>query len=127
MAETAAIIRGESESVFLEQSPLYYSPNEIGVKSDVRAIAKLLHAHGALFFCDYAAGAPYMPICISETGEGAGDHIDALFLSPHKFVGGPGASGLLICDKALFEGIEPTADLAPSNDSRTVLPQASER
>src|SRR5690606_14325703 len=41
--------------------------------------------------------------------EGAGDHIDALFLSPHKFVGGPGASGLLICDKALFEGIEPTA------------------
>ena len=83
--------------------------NVTGVKSDVRAIARLLHAHGALFFCDYAAGAPYMPICIGETAEGAGDHIDALFLSPHKFIGGPGASGLLICDKVLFEGIEPTA------------------
>ncbi len=83
--------------------------NVTGVKSDVRALARLLHAHGALFFCDYAAGAPYIPISIGETAPGAGDHIDALFLSPHKFIGGPGASGLLVCDKAIFDGIGPTA------------------
>ncbi|MBC7282209.1 aminotransferase class V-fold PLP-dependent enzyme [Hoeflea sp.] len=82
--------------------------NVTGIKTDVRAIARLLHAHGARFFCDYAAGAPYMPIAIGETAPGRGDHIDALFLSPHKFVGGPGASGLLVSDKAIFEGIEPT-------------------
>ncbi|WP_186386550.1 aminotransferase class V-fold PLP-dependent enzyme [Stappia sp. TSB10P1A] len=82
--------------------------NVTGIKTDVRAIAKLLHAHDAMVFCDYAAGAPYMPIAIGETAPGANDHIDALVLSPHKFVGGPGASGLLVCDKAIFEGIEPT-------------------
>ncbi|WP_306029464.1 aminotransferase class V-fold PLP-dependent enzyme [Stappia sp. MMSF_3263] len=82
--------------------------NVTGIKSDIRAIARLLHAHDGLFFCDFAAGAPYMPVSIAESAAGRRDQPDALFLSPHKFIGGPGASGLLVCDRSLFEGIEPT-------------------
>ncbi len=82
--------------------------NVTGIKTDVRRLARLLHAYDALFCCDYAAGAPYMQIAMAETTPGCGDHIDAVFLSPHKYIGGPGASGLLICDKAVFDGIMPT-------------------
>ena len=82
--------------------------NVTGIKTDVRRLARLLHAHNTLFCCDYAAGAPYMPIAMAETAPGFGDHIDAVVLSPHKYIGGPGASGLLICDKAVFDGIMPT-------------------
>ncbi|MEP9373797.1 aminotransferase class V-fold PLP-dependent enzyme [Mesorhizobium sp. KR1-2] len=82
--------------------------NVTGIKTDVRRLAALLHRHGALFFCDYAAGAPYMAIEMAESAPGAGDHIDAVFLSPHKFIGGPGASGLLVADRALLCGKVPS-------------------
>ncbi|PSJ63064.1 aminotransferase [Mesorhizobium soli] len=82
--------------------------NVTGIKTDVRRLAALLHRHGALFFCDYAAGAPYMPIDMAESAPGRGDHIDAIFLSPHKFIGGPGASGLLVADRALLCGKVPS-------------------
>jgi len=82
--------------------------NVTGIKTDIRRVARMLHAHDALFFCDFAAGAPYMPIHLAESEPGANDRIDAAFLSPHKFIGGPGASGLLIADKSLFRGRAPS-------------------
>jgi len=82
--------------------------NVTGVKSDLAALARLLHAHGALFVCDFAAGGPYIPIEMGESAPGAGDRIDAGFFSPHKFVGGTGASGVLVADKSLFDGPRPT-------------------
>ncbi|SFJ11246.1 aminotransferase class V-fold PLP-dependent enzyme [Celeribacter neptunius] len=82
--------------------------NVTGVRSDLRAIAKLLHAHGAYCVADFAAAAPYMPVELSETSEGAGDRIDAAVISPHKFPGGPGASGVLIAERSLFDGAQPT-------------------
>lgn len=82
--------------------------NVTGIKTDMRGLAALLHRHGALFFCDFAAGAPYMAIDMAESAPGAGDQIDALFLSPHKFIGGPGASGLLVADRALLCGKVPS-------------------
>ena len=82
--------------------------NVTGVRSDVRALARTLHAHGGWFVCDYAAAAPYIRVDLSETSPGAGDRIDAAFLSPHKYPGGPGASGLLIADKALLSTARPT-------------------
>jgi selenocysteine lyase/cysteine desulfurase len=75
--------------------------NVTGVRTDMRALGVLLHRHGALFFADYAAAGPYLPIEMGESAQGASDHIDAIFLSPHKFVGGPGASGVLVADRAL--------------------------
>lgn len=82
--------------------------NVTGVKADLAGLARLLHAHDALFFCDFAAGGPYMPIATAESAPGAGDRIDAAFLSAHKFVGGPGASGILVADRALLSGSRPS-------------------
>ena len=63
--------------------------NVTGILTDTGAVAALLHAHGALSFWDYAAAGPYVPIRVAESRPGAGDHKDAVFLSPHKFPGGP--------------------------------------
>ncbi len=67
--------------------------NVTGVLSDTDRIATLLHKHGALSFWDYAAAGPYVPIRMRDSAFGRGDHKDAIFLSPHKFVGGPQTPG----------------------------------
>lgn len=81
--------------------------NVTGVRSDMRALAGMLHRHGAYCFVDFAAAAPYVDMTIAESAPGAGDHFDALYFSPHKFVGGPGASGVLVADKGLFGRARP--------------------
>lgn len=75
--------------------------NVTGVLTDVRAVARVLHTHGALAVFDYAAAGPYAPIDMHPEGE-PGAHIDAIFVSPHKFVGGPNASGVLVAHRSLF-------------------------
>lgn len=82
--------------------------NVTGIKTDMRRLGALLHGHGAWFCCDYAAGGPYLPIAMGESMPGANDHCDAIFLSPHKFVGGPGASGVLVADRRLLTNEVPT-------------------
>jgi selenocysteine lyase/cysteine desulfurase len=74
--------------------------NVTGIISDMDGISSLLHAHGALSFWDYAAAAPYLGI--DATGKGDQPAMDALFLSPHKFVGGPGSPGVLVVHKRLM-------------------------
>jgi selenocysteine lyase/cysteine desulfurase len=69
--------------------------NVTGVLTDVREIAALLHAHGALSFWDYAAAAPYVAIDMKAPRGRPSAYLDAVFLSPHKLVGGPSASGVL--------------------------------
>jgi selenocysteine lyase/cysteine desulfurase len=76
--------------------------NVTGILSDVHGISALLHAHGALACWDYAAAAPYVAIDM------AGDGLDAIFISPHKFIGGPGTPGVLVARKALFRNRVPT-------------------
>lgn len=75
--------------------------NVTGILCDMRHIARLVHARGGVIACDYAAAGPYVPIRMAETARGAGDGLDAVFLSPHKFPGGPGASGVLVMARAL--------------------------
>lgn len=82
--------------------------NVTGVLSDMRAIARLLHAHDAWCVADYAAAAPYVSVQLAESAPGAGDRIDAALLSPHKFPGGPGASGVLVCDRRFLDLPRPT-------------------
>lgn len=82
--------------------------NVTGVLTDLRAIARVMHAHGGICVADFAAAAPYLPIRLAETAPGAGDRIDAAVLSPHKYPGGPGASGVLIADRGLFISSRPT-------------------
>lgn len=79
--------------------------NVTGIITDTRAVSRLLHAHGALAFWDFAAAAPYVEIDMGsavDAGPEAGDHYDAIFVSPHKLIGGPGTPGLLVARRELF-------------------------
>jgi selenocysteine lyase/cysteine desulfurase len=77
--------------------------NVTGILSDVRGITKLLRHHGALACWDYAAGGPYLPLDMNFPGA----EIDALFLSPHKFLGGPGTPGVLAVKRHLLQRERP--------------------
>ncbi|MBR9926262.1 MAG: aminotransferase class V-fold PLP-dependent enzyme [Gammaproteobacteria bacterium] len=80
--------------------------NVTGILSPVAQIAKLAHQYGGLAVFDYAASGPY--VAINMAGSGQGDHLDAVFLSPHKFVGGPGSSGVLVIRKAVCRNAKPS-------------------
>ncbi len=80
-----------------------------GILTDTDAIAALLHAHGALSFWDYAAAGPYAPIRVAASSPAAGDRKDAVFLSPHKFPGGPQTPGVLVVRRDLVRNTVPTA------------------
>jgi selenocysteine lyase/cysteine desulfurase len=85
--------------------------NVTGIVSDTRAIAALLHRHGALSFWDFAAAGPYVRIDMGTRGDGpAADptYKDAVFLSPHKFIGGPGTPGVLVVRRELLRNRVPT-------------------
>ena len=73
--------------------------NVTGLLTNVRAVARLLHAQGALAFFDFAAAAPYVPV---DVRPGQPDQLDAVFLSPHKFVGGPDTPGVLLFHESLY-------------------------
>ncbi len=73
--------------------------NVTGILSPVYDIAKLLHRYGALAFFDFAAAAPYVKIDVNRDNE---SYFDAIFFSPHKFLGGPGSCGLLIFKRNLY-------------------------
>src|ERR1039458_5111867 len=82
--------------------------NVTGILTDTVAVSRLLHAHGALSFWDYAAAGPYVPIRVAPSAPGAGDHKDAVFLSPHKFPGGPQTPGVLVVLRELVRNAVPT-------------------
>ena len=73
--------------------------NVTGVLTDTRAVARLLHEYGALAFFDFAAAAPHVEI---DMRLGEPDGYDAIFISTHKFVGGPGSPGILAFNPALY-------------------------
>ncbi|HEX9030738.1 MAG TPA: aminotransferase class V-fold PLP-dependent enzyme [Streptosporangiaceae bacterium] len=83
--------------------------NVTGILTDTSAVAATLHAHGALSFWDYAAAGPYVPIRVGATSPDRDDHKDAVFLSPHKFPGGPQSPGVLIVRRELVRNSVPTA------------------
>jgi len=83
--------------------------NVTGILTDTSAVAELLHAHGALSFWDYAAAGPYVPIRVARSAPDAADHKDAIFLSPHKFPGGPQTPGVLVVRRDLVRNTVPTA------------------
>lgn len=85
--------------------------NVTGIRNDVHALARVLHRHGAWAFFDFAAAGPYDDIDMHPPGEDgrpdAGAALDAVFLSVHKFLGGPRSPGLLVADRRLFSNRVP--------------------
>ena len=74
--------------------------NVDGLLTDVGAVARVLHEEGALAFVDYAAGGPYLPIDMHPADPL--ERLDAIFVSTHKFLGGPEGSGVLVAHRDLF-------------------------
>ncbi len=84
--------------------------NVTGIVSNTASVTVLLHRHSALAFWDFAAAAPYVAIDMNLESD-TGDHNaakDAIFISPHKFVGGPGTPGVLVVKRALVTNRVPT-------------------
>ena len=73
--------------------------NVSGLITPVYEVAKILHRNGAIACFDFAACAPYIEIDINRDAE---SYFDAIFLSPHKFLGGPGSSGVLIFNENIY-------------------------
>ncbi|MBE2276170.1 MAG: aminotransferase class V-fold PLP-dependent enzyme [Rhodobacteraceae bacterium] len=83
-----AMLLAENAGSRLTVGAFSAASNVSGILTDTVAVSALLRRHGALSVWDYAGGGPYLPIDMVDK--------DAVVLSPHKFPGGPGASGLLI-------------------------------
>ena len=81
--------------------------NVTGIVSDTREISRLLHAHGALAFWDFAAAAPYVDVEMNPDDDRL-TFKDAVFISPHKFIGGPGTPGVLVAKKRLLTNRVPS-------------------
>ncbi|MEM7051508.1 MAG: aminotransferase class V-fold PLP-dependent enzyme [Acidobacteriota bacterium] len=82
------------------------SSNVTGIRTPLYEVAKLLHRHGALACFDFAASAPYCEIDMNRDDE---SYFDAIFISPHKYLGGPGSCGVLLFRDDLYR-----CDLPPS-------------
>ncbi len=80
--------------------------NVTGILTDVDAVTRLLHEHGALSCWDYASAGPYLPIDMNPAGDPMAAK-DAVMISPHKFVGGPDTPGVLVAKRALFANAVP--------------------
>jgi selenocysteine lyase/cysteine desulfurase len=79
--------------------------NVTGIRTDYHRIAKIIHQHGGLCFVDFACSAPYVEIDMHP--EDPASYLDAIFFSPHKFLGGPGTLGVLIFNKKLYKNMVP--------------------
>ncbi len=75
--------------------------NVTGIQTCYYDLAKVMHENGGLCFIDFAASAPYVNIDMHP--EDPLEKLDAIFFSPHKFLGGPGTSGVVIFDKSLYK------------------------
>lgn len=79
--------------------------NVTGIKTPYHALAKIMHDHGGLCLVDFAASAPY--VAIDMHPDRPGEFLDGIFFSPHKFLGGPGSSGVLVFNKSLYKNTIP--------------------
>jgi selenocysteine lyase/cysteine desulfurase len=74
--------------------------NVSGIQTPYHTMAKIMHEHGGYCFVDFAASAPYVEINMHP--DDSMEKLDAIYFSPHKFLGGPGTSGVLIFDSKLY-------------------------
>jgi selenocysteine lyase/cysteine desulfurase len=102
LVELAAALEAHAERP-LKIGSFSAASNVTGITTDTAAVASLLHRHGALSFWDVAAAAPYIGISMRPVDpEDPLSYKDAIFVSPHKMIGGPGTPGVLVARRDLF-------------------------
>lgn len=79
--------------------------NVTGIQTPYHEAAKMMHQHNGVCFVDFACSGPYVSIDMHPEDEEA--YLDAIFFSPHKFLGGPGTSGVLVFNKKLYNNMVP--------------------
>lgn len=79
--------------------------NVTGIQTPYHEIAKLIHEYDGLCFVDFACSAPYVNMNMHPKEHGT--HLDAIYFSPHKFLGGPGTAGVLIFNKKIYKNVIP--------------------
>ncbi|AEW85205.1 aminotransferase [Flavobacterium columnare ATCC 49512] len=79
--------------------------NVTGIKTPYHEVAKIMHQNGGVCFVDFACSGPYVTINMHPEDPEA--YLDAVFFSPHKFLGGPGTSGILVFNKNLYKNNVP--------------------
>ncbi len=79
--------------------------NVTGIRTDYHRMAKMIHSYNGFCFVDFACSAPY--VAIDMHPEETNAYLDAIFFSPHKFLGGPGTSGVLIFSDKLYHNSVP--------------------
>lgn len=80
--------------------------NVTGIRTPHHALARIMHAHGGWCFVDFAASGPYVAIDM-HPGDDPAASLDAIYFSPHKFLGGPGSPGVLVFDSRLYRNQVP--------------------
>lgn len=81
--------------------------NVTGYIPPYRELARIMHENNGYCFIDFAASAPYVDIDMHPADPL--EQLDAIFFSPHKFLGGPGSSGVLVFNKKLYHNYSPDA------------------
>jgi len=79
--------------------------NVTGIRTPYHEVAKLMHRHGGLCFVDFACSGPYDTIDMHPDDPEMA--LDAIFFSPHKFLGGPGSTGILVFNRKLYHNLVP--------------------
>ena len=79
--------------------------NVTGIKTPYHKVAKLIHGYNGLCFVDFACCAPYVHIDMHPKDQA--ESLDAIYFSPHKFLGGPGSAGVLVFNKRLYKNTIP--------------------
>ncbi len=79
--------------------------NVTGIITPYHEIAEIMHAHQGYCFVDFACTAPYVNINMHPEKEQ--QYLDAIFVSPHKFLGGPGTPGVMVIHKKFFSNTIP--------------------
>lgn len=79
--------------------------NVTGIKTPYHEVAKVMHQNNGVCFVDFACSGPYVEINMHP--EDSESYLDAIFFSPHKFLGGPGTSGVLVFNKNLYKNSVP--------------------
>jgi len=103
--ENLAILLEKYKNKTIKIASITSCSNVTGIKTPYHEVAKLMHQNSGLCFVDFACSGPYVSIDMHP--EDSESDLDAIFFSPHKFLGGPGTSGILIFNSKLYTNMVP--------------------
>ncbi len=108
MDQLATLLKEDHFQNRLKIGSFSAASNVTGLVSKTRELARMMHQNGGLAFFDFAASGPYVEIDMHPADDPDG-YFDAVVLSPHKFLGGPGSTGVLVFNKAIYDAaLKPT-------------------